>query len=473
MDIRRKKCNFDPKIRPKKCRVLLNTRRKKCSKESKTRQKKCKNMKRLLYNSLIDWKKSTSRKPLILNGARQVGKTYLLTQFAKKEYNKNAFFSLDRNSQARDIFIKGGGVEKIIRSLSALSGIDITPNDTLIILDEIQDCPKALETLKYFCEDAPDYHIAVAGSLLGLSLHEGVSFPVGKVDMLKLLPMSFEEFLLALNQDILVKELHYGDWAILNSLSEKLKDLLRQYYYVGGMPSVVLAYTQNLGLNEVRKRQKQILKDYSQDFSKHAPSNQVPRIQMVWNSIPSQLAKDNKKFIYGAMKKGARASEFEIAIQWLIDAGLVYKISRVNSVKMPLKFYEDFSAFKLFVLDIGLMGAMVDAPASQVLINDNIFSEYKGAFTELFVKTIEIPYYYLSTNESTIELDFVVQLGDKVYPVEVKAEENVHSKSLKTFIEKNPNLTAIRLSMKNYINQNNIECIPLWAFTQEFEKRKN
>jgi len=405
-----------------------------------------------------------------------VGKTYLLSEFAKAEYKKSAFFSLDRNKQAREVFERGGSVESLLRSLSALSGTDITPNDTLVIFDEIQDCPKALESLKYFCEDAPNYHIAVAGSLLGLSLHEGVSFPVGKVDMLRLLPMSFEEFLMALGENVLVRELSLGDWSVINSLSEKLKDLLRQYYYVGGMPSAVLAYVQNLGLKEVRKRQKQILSDYSKDFSKHAPDNQVPRIQMVWNSIPSQLAKDNKKFIYGAMKKGARANEFEIAIQWLIDAGLIYKIPRVNSVKMPLKFYEDFSAFKLFVLDIGLLGAMVDAPASQVIINDNIFSEYKGAFTELFVccqmSTIGIPFYYHSTNDSTIELDFVVQLGDKVYPVEVKAEENVHSKSLKTFIEKNPSLTGIRLSMKNYIKQDWLECIPLWAFTEEFGRRK-
>ncbi len=432
-------------------------------------------MYRTLYKSLIDWKANPHRKPLILNGARQVGKTYLLSEFAQKEYAKYAYFSLDRQDDVCQVFEQNGDTARIIRSLSAISQVDITPNDTLIVLDEIQDCPKALESLKYFCENAPDIHIAVAGSLLGISLHQNVSFPVGKVDVLKLYPLSFEEFLLAMGKDLLAKELKAGDWNIINSLSAVLIDLLRQYYFVGGMPSAVMAYVQNLGLNEVRKRQRQILDDYSKDFSKHAPANVVPRIQLVWNSIPSQLAKDNKKFIYGAVKKSGRASEFEMAIQWLIDAGLVYKISRVSAVKMPLKFYEDFSAFKLFILDIGLLGAMVEAPASSILVNDGIFSEYKGSFTELFVccqlMTTGIPTYYHSRNDSMIELDFVVQINEKVYPVEVKAEENVQSKSLKTFITNNPSLAGIRLSMKNHIDQGWVECIPLFAFTEEFTRR--
>lgn len=437
--------------------------------------KSVKQMKRELYKALIEWKKSINRKPLIMNGARQVGKTFLLVEFAKREYDKVAFFSLDRQKQAREVFEEGGGVDKMLRGLSAIAQVDITPNDTLVILDEIQDCPQALESLKYFCEDAPEIHVAVAGSLLGISLHDAVSFPVGKVDMLRLYPMSFEEFLIALGRERIVEELRNGEWDVINVLSTELTDLLRQYYYVGGMPSAVLAYVQNLGLNEVRKRQKSILEDYSRDFSKHAPLSQVPRIQMVWGSIPSQLAKDNKKFIYGAVKKSARASEFEVAIQWLVDAGLVYKISRTNAVKMPLKFYEDISSFKLFLLDVGLMGAMVDAPASSVLVGDGIFSEYKGAFTELFVcsqmMSAGVPCYYHSVDNSTIELDFVVQMGSRVYPVEVKAEENVHAKSLKTFISKNADLTAIRLSMKKYIKQDWLECIPLYAFAEEFRRR--
>lgn len=449
--------------------------RKSVNLQSNVVRKSVKDMKRTLYNKLKEWKLSPHRKPLIVNGARQVGKTYLLSQFAEREYEKKAFFSFDRQKDVCEIFERGGSAEKILRSLSAISGVDITANDTLVIFDEIQDCPKAIETLKYFCEDTPDIHIVVAGSLLGISLHGNVSFPVGKVDTLRLYPMSFEEFLLALGKENIVRELERGDWDVINAISTELTDLLRQYYYVGGMPSAVLAYVENMGLNEVRKRQKQILEDYAHDFSKHAPQNQVPRIEMVWKSIPSQLAKENKKFIYGAIKKSARASEFEIAIQWLIDAGLLHKVNRVNSIKMPLKFYEDFAAFKLFMLDIGLFGAMVDAPAASVLVNDKIFSEYKGAFTELYVccelTNAEIPCYYHSANDSTIEIDFVIQLGGKACPLEVKAEENVYAKSLKTFIAKNPELKGIRLSMRNHIDQEWVECLPLYAFKNEFIRR--
>ncbi len=434
-------------------------------------------MKRLLYNSLIEWKHKKDRKPLVLNGARQVGKTWLLNEFAKSEYKKHVLFSLDRDKNARKIFEEADNTEQILRNLSVLSGIDITPNDTLIVLDEIQDCPSALTSLKYFCEEKPEIHIAVAGSLLGISMHEQKSFPVGKVDELRLYPMIFLEFLMAMGKDKMAEELLNGDWQTINALSGEYIDLLRQYYYVGGMPAVVLSYSENKNTHKVREIQRQILSDYEQDFSKHAPYNEVPRIKMVWNSIPSQLAKENKKFIYGAIKKGARASSFEIAIQWLIDAGLVYKVNRVNDVKMPLKFYEDMNAFKLFILDLGLMGAMVEAPPEAVLIGNNIFSEYKGAFTELFVciqmSGTQIPLYTHSVESSRIELDFVVQIGNHVYPVEVKAEENLQSKSLKTFIRKNPDLRAIRISMKPHISQDWLECIPLYALREELIRMKN
>lgn len=434
-------------------------------------------MKRLLYNSLIEWKHKKDRKPLVLNGARQVGKTWLLNEFAKSEYKKHVLFSLDRDKNARKIFEEADNTEQILRNLSVLSGIDITPNDTLIVLDEIQDCPSALTALKYFCEEKPEIHIAVAGSLLGISMHEQKSFPVGKVDELRLYPMIFLEFLMAMGKDKMAEELLNGDWQTINALSGEYIDLLRQYYYVGGMPAAVLSYSENKNTHKVREIQRQILSDYEQDFSKHAPYNEVPRIKMVWNSIPSQLAKENKKFIYGAIKKGARASSFEIAIQWLIDAGLVYKVNRVNDVKMPLKFYEDMNAFKLFILDLGLMGAMVEAPPEAVLIGNNIFSEYKGAFTELFVciqmSGTQIPLYTHSVESSRIELDFVVQIGNHVYPVEVKAEENLQSKSLKTFIQKNPDLRAIRISMKPHISQDWLECIPLYAFREELIRMKN
>lgn len=434
-------------------------------------------MKRLLYNSLVNWKNKKDRKPLILNGARQVGKTWLLNEFANSEYKKNIFFSLDRDKNARMIFEEGRNTEQILRSLSVLSGVEITPDDTLLVLDEIQDCPAALSALKYFCEEKPEIHIAVAGSLLGISMHEKTSFPVGKVDELKLYPMNFIEFLMAMGKEKMSDELINGNWQTINSLIGEYIDLLRQYYYVGGMPAAVLSYIDNNNTLRVREIQHQILSDYEQDFSKHAPYNEVPRIRMVWNNIPSQLAKENKKFIYGAIKKGARASSYENAIQWLIDAGLIYKVNRVNEVKMPLKFYEDINAFKLFILDVGLLGAMVDAPPEAVLIGNKIFSEYKGAFTELFVCTqmsdTQIPFYTHSVESSRIELDFVVQIGNNVYPVEVKAEENLQSKSLKTFIQKNPDLHAIRLSMKAHISQGWLECIPLFAFREEFIRMKN
>ena len=276
-------------------------------------------MKRYIYNQLLEWKNKEERKPLILNGARQVGKTYILKEFGKREYKKLAFFSLDRDHKAAEVFEKGGTTADMLMALSAISQTDITPNDTLVILDEIQDCPKALEALKFFCEDTPDIHIIVAGSLLSLSLHSGISYPVGKVEELRLYPMNFLEFLEAMGKSQLVDILKAGNWTVINLLSTEFISLLRQYYYVGGMPAAVLAHVEQKGLQEVRTIQKQIIQDYRRDFSKHAPSREVPRINMVWDSIPAQLAKENKKFIYGAVKKSARAADFEMAIQWLMD----------------------------------------------------------------------------------------------------------------------------------------------------------
>lgn len=424
-------------------------------------------MKRQLYGQLLKWKSKPSRKPLILNGARQVGKTYLLKEFGKREYSKLAFFSFDREPQVVEVFEKGGKVSDILLALSAISGMDITPHDTLIVLDEIQDCPKALEALKFFCEDASEYHIVVAGSLLGLSLHGGISYPVGKVEEMRLYPMTFVEFLTALGKQQLVDVLESRNWVVLNMLSSELVRLLRQYYYVGGMPAAVMAFCGSEGVEEVRSIQRQIINDYRRDFSKHAPINVVPRINMVWDSIPSQLAKENKKFIYGAVRKSSRATDFEVAIQWLIDAGLAYKVTRVKSPRVPLKFYEDTSAFKLFMLDVGLMGAMADTSAESMLVGDKIFSEYKGAFTELYVysqlKTMELPVYYHSVDNSSIEIDFIVQRNDTVVPIEVKAVVNVKSKSLKTFVDGNPGLKGVRFSMLPYQDQEWMTNIPLYA----------
>ena len=423
-------------------------------------------MKRNILTDLIKWKESYSRKPLILNGARQVGKTYILQEFGRLCYNNVAYFNCDRNKTLNNIFEQDYDTSRIVRSLSALTGFHIEQGKTLIIFDEIQENPIILNSMKYFCENAPEYHIAVAGSLLGISLHDNVSFPVGKVDMLKMYPMTFDEFLLAIRKDEYVELLRSGDKEIIDTLSIQLIDCLRQYYYVGGMPAVVKEYATSGNLQTVRTIQKQILFDYRRDFSKHAPNLEVPRINVVWDSIPAQLAKENRKFIYGIIKKGARASEFEKAIQWLIDAGLVYRVNRATAPIMPLKFYEDLSAFKLFILDVGLMGAMTDTPAEAIIIGDNIFREYKGAFTELFVYTqlvkFNIPIYYYSSNDSRVEIDFLAQIGTKIIPIEVKAEVNVKSKSLRTYIDKHTKLKGLRLSMQPYSDQGWMENIPLY-----------
>lgn len=424
-------------------------------------------MKRSVINKLLVWKEAENRKPLILNGARQVGKTYILQEFGKRHYDSMAYANLDGNSEAAQVFEKDYDTRRIIRSLSALLHVHIEPERTLIILDEVQECPAALNALKYFCEEAPEYHIAVAGSLLGISLHGGTSFPVGKVDMIKMYPMDFDEFLSAIGEEPLSELLRARDITAIDTLASRFTECLRQYYFTGGMPAVVKEYADSGNLQNVRDLQKQILFDYRRDFSKHAPSNQVPRINMVWDSIPAQLARDNKKFLYGALKKGGRATEFELAIQWLLDAGLVYRIHRVSSPTLPLKFYEDFSAFKLFMLDVGLMGAMTDTPAESILIGDHVFSEYKGAFTELYVLTqlmlIGIPVFYHSTNDSRAEVDFIVQHGSRIVPVEVKAEVNVHSKSLRTYIEKHPSLRGLRISMLTHQAQDWMDNRPLYA----------
>ena len=355
--------------------------------------------------------------------------------------------------------------DRLIRFFSVVSNTSIQPGKTLIVLDEIQEVPIGLTALKYFCENASQYHIVVAGSLLGLELHKGTGFPVGKVDEINMYPLSFKEFLIAMGKDSIINLMDEHRWDELSSLSQMLIELLRQYYYVGGMPEVVKNYVADQDILQVRKTQKQILADYRRDFSKHVPSSLLPKVNMVWDSIPSQLAKENKKFIYGLLKKGGRAKEFEDAIQWLINAGLVYKVNRVSKIESPLKFYEDISAFKLFTVDLGLLGAMVDVPAKEVLINDNMFIEYKGAFTEQYVLQEIIEYglqpYYYSKENSRLVIDLIVQT-DEVYPIEVKAEENLKSKSLKTAYDENPKLKAVRFSMCGYKEQDWMTNVPLY-----------
>ena len=426
-------------------------------------------MERTVLQELVSWKNEEDRKPLILNGARQVGKTWILREFAKKEYNKEAYVICRKNELAKSIFAKDFDVERILRGLRAITSVDITPGDTLIILDEVQDIPEAIESLKYFCEQAPQYHIAVAGSLLGISLHDNVSYPVGKVDEIHMYPMSFEEFLLAKGENEIYKSVVARDYDTTNIVHEKLVELLRQYYYVGGMPEAVKAFIETDGLQVVRNVQKSILNGYEKDFSKHAPKDQIARIRLVWQTLPSQLFKENKKFIYGSLKQGARAKDFEMAIQWLADAGLVYKVPLCKEVKLPLKMYEDPSAFKLFTLDLGLLGAMVGTEAKQVLIKNDIFSEYKGGFTEQFVleemksNGEENIFYHKSDDGTRLEIDFMIQRDGKLLPIEVKAEGNVRANSLSNLLKQTPELHAFRYSMKPYIEQEHITCYPLYA----------
>lgn len=429
-------------------------------------------MERSIYSSLKKWKESPTRKPLILQGARQVGKTYILKEFGAREYSEVVYINCDDNNDMQNMFVDYD-VDRIIRSLSAISGISIKPSTTLLILDEIQEVERGLASLKYFCEKAPGYHVAVAGSLLGITLHEGTSFPVGKVDMLYMYPMDFEEFLLAMGKEQLVELLRSNSWAALTPLRGMLTELLRQYYFVGGMPEAVKTYVERGDIWEVRSIHSKIIDAYRNDMSKHVPKQQVQRINMVWNSIPSQLARDNKKFIYGALRKGARANDFEIAIQWLVDSGLVHKVHRISKPVVPLKFYEDMASFKLFLLDCGLLGALSETPPEQILIGDNVFEEYKGAFTENYVlqQLKSLPrtfvYYYCNDN-STLEIDFVVQHEAHVIPIEVKAEENLRAKSLRQFVTDNSGLHGVRFSMSDYREQDWLTNVPLWAVRWAF-----
>lgn len=422
-------------------------------------------MERFLYQDLKAWKTKKDRKPLVLEGARQTGKTWLLKEFGRREYTSLAYINCDNNPQMNILF-SDFDTKRLLRGFSAITGVAIKPEETLIVLDEIQEIPLALTSLKYFQEEAPEYHIAVAGSFLGLLMHEGSGFPVGKTDSLTLYPVSFSEFLLANGKEVILEAAREGRFEELNVVHSQLTELLRQYYFTGGLPEVVDLYLSTQDLNAVRKLQKELIKDYEKDFSKHVPEKDIGRVIAVWNSIPSQLAKENKKFIYGAIRKGARAKDYEIAIEWLRKMGLVYRVSRVKSLEKPLKFYEDLDCFKLFMLDIGILGAMVDARPDEILIGDNVFSTYKGSFTELYVAgqffsvCNDKKLYYYTNDDSTLELDFIIESND-VYPIEVKAEVNPRSKSLSTVLKKHEGMKGIRFSMMPYKEQERIVNVPL------------
>ena len=436
-------------------------------------------MKRTLYNQLVEWKNSSARKPLILEGARQVGKTWLMKEFGKNEYENLVYINCADEDFAKSLFLHNLKPDRILRDIVANTRQRIEPGKTLIILDEIQEAPNGITSLKYFCEDAPEQHVIAAGSLLGVIHHPGESYPVGKVNILRLYPMSFEEFLWARGYEKLAEILKTCDWESIEVLHSTLEDLLRQYFYVGGMPEAVLDWTTQEDVLNIREIQNRIINSYANDISKHA-GVESERIRMVWNSIPAQLAKDNKKFIYGAVRKGGRAKDFEVAIQWLVDAGLVHKIYRSKSPEMPLKFYEDFNAFKLFLLDVGLLGALTNASPAQMIVNNDVFKEYKGAFTENYVLQQIVPdrflsISYFSKDNSKIEIDFLVQTYSRLIPVEVKAEDNVKSKSLRQFItidHSEKQLKGLRCSMKPYIDQGWMENIPLYSIAA-YIKRTN
>lgn len=435
-------------------------------------------MKRKAFDQLKEWRSNPHRKPLILLGARQVGKTWLMKEFGKEFYDSVAYINCDAEPLAKELFVDDYNIERILFSVQAITGVKPEPEKTLIIFDEIQEVPRGLHSLKYFQEEASEYHVMTAGSLLGITLHQGDSFPVGKVDMLSIYPLDFDEFLEANGEMTLLQVLHEGDWELIETFAPKFIEQLRYYYFVGGMPEVVSHFISNKDLTEVRRLQEDILSAYRSDISKHSSKTESIRIGQVLESLPSQLVKENKKFIYGVIKKGARAKEFEVAIQWLMDAGIIHKVSRVKEIQMPVKFYEDLSAFKLFLLDCGLFACMVDAPAKQMLVGDNVFKEFKGTFTEQFVLQQLValgktPYYW-SSETTSAEIDFVVQDHDRVIPIEVKAEANVRSRSMSTYISSNPErgLKGLRISMKGYKDQGWMENIPLYAITRYFSDNR-
>ena len=425
-------------------------------------------MYRIAIEKLLKWKQSKRRKPLIIEGARQVGKTWLMKEFGKQAYTDAIYINFDSNSRMAELFASDLDTDRLIMGLELYAGHKIDPDNSLLIFDEVQEVPRALASLKYFYENAPQYHIVCAGSLLGIALHQGTSFPVGKVDFLKLYPLSFKEFLMATDKERFAELLDKQDFGMITCFKQTYINSLKQYYFVGGMPEAVQSFAENKDFNEVREIQKRILAAYEQDFSKHAPNEIVPRLRMLWNSIPSQLAKENKKFIYGLVREGARAKDYETAIMWLSDCGLVHKVSRVNATGIPLRAYEDLKAFKLFLVDVGLLGCMTGLRQRTLLDGNDLFVEFKGALTEQYVcqqlKTIEdLGIYYYTNNRGSCEVDFVIDTGEQIIPVEVKAEVNLRAKSLKTYQEKFSPDISVRTSMADFKKEDWLINLPLYA----------
>ena len=428
-------------------------------------------MYRIAIEKLYQWKESKRRKPLIIEGARQVGKTWLMKEFGEKAYQDTIYINFDSNSRMSELFSEDLNVDRLIMGIELYAGKKIDPDHTLLIFDEVQEVPKALSSLKYFYENAPQYHIVCAGSLLGIALHGGTSFPVGKVDFLNLYPLSFKEFLMATTGERFAELLENQDYQMVNAFKQTFIDALKQYYFVGGMPEAVESFVEEKDFNEVREIQKRILSAYEQDFSKYAPIEIVPKIRMVWNSIPLQLAKENKKFIYGLVREGGRAKEYETAIMWLCDCGLIHKVSRVNAAGLPLKAYEDLKAFKMFLVDVGLLGCMTGLRQRTLLDGNELFTKFKGALTEQYVcqqlKTIQdLDIYYYTNDRGSCEVDFVVDTGEEIVPLEVKAEVNLKAKSLKNYHEKYNPPISIRTSMADYKKEDWIVNLPLYAIEE-------
>ncbi len=430
-------------------------------------------MYRNIIEQLKEWKNKEHRKPLILAGARQVGKTYILKHFGEQEFYNVAYINCDDNDKAKDLFVSDYDMQRIVLAIGAITQQPIVAGKTLIILDEIQEIKRGLSALKYFCENAPQYHVAVAGSLLGITMHKGESFPVGKVDILHIYPMTYDEFLLAKGRKQMVDILKSKDWNTIKLLRTEYIKFLREYYFVGGMPEAVSEFIETNDACKVREVQNNILYTYQKDISKHVPTSEANKINMVWQSMPSQLVKENKKFVYGVAKPGGRAKEFEGAIQWLMDAGLVYKSERGSVPKMPLKFYVDISSFKLFLLDCGLLAAMSETPPDVLLVANNGMEESKGAFTENYVMSQLVAtrntsvFYY--SNDAKLEIDFLIQHGCVIVPIEAKAEENLRSKSLSTFVASYPDMQGLRFSMSDYREQDWMKNVPLYSVSTYFE----
>ena len=428
-------------------------------------------MKRHILAALSQWKGRANRKPLVMQGARQVGKTWAMKAFGASDFAQTAYVNFDNNPRMRALFAGDFDIQRLLLGLRIETGVDIQPENTLLIFDEVQEVPQALSSLKYFYENAPEFSIVAAGSLLGITLHHGTSFPVGKVDFLPLYPMDFREFLLAMAQQPLLDLLEAQDWQMITAMKSKYMELLRQYYFTGGMPEAVKTFVQSQDLQAVREVQNDLLLAYEQDFSKHiADPRLVMRVRALWNALPSQLARENKKFMIGQVQQGGRLKDFELALQWLRDSGLIYPVYRVKKPHLPLTGYQD-NAFKLFCLDVGLLAAKSFLEPRVLLEGNRLFTEFKGALTEQYVlQQLQVcqryPLFYWATDKGTAEVDFIVQRQQAIMPLEVKAEENLRAKSLKSYCEQFQPPLALRVSMSDYRQESWLTNVPLYAISE-------